>query len=135
MWLARPVVPVPFLFLLSPGDHFMRWLQAVPSAFFTRHTTFLALMVGANLLTYRQTQAVNFLLPTIGGWIVTEKLLLLSLIVVSAVVGGCNTASGSPSSTGFEPGADEAAGPLVSTREVFGNFSDIKVPNWWTVPV
>ena len=20
-------------------------------------------------------------------------------------------------------------------REVFGNFSDIKVPNWWTVPV
>ena len=41
----------------------------------------------------------------------TEKLLLLSLIVVSAVVGGCNTASGSPSSTGFEPGADEAADP------------------------
>ena len=134
MWLARPVVPVPLLFLLSPGDHFMRWLQAVPSAFFTRHTTFLSLMVGANLLTYRQTQAANFL-PTVGGWIVTEMLLLLSLIVVSAVVGGCNTASGSPSSTGFEPGADEAAGPLVSTREVFGNFSDIKVPNWWTVPV
>ena len=84
MWLSRPVVPVPFL-LMSPGDHFMRCLQAVPSAAFTRHRTFLSLMVGANLLTYRHTQAVNFLRPAIGGWIVTEKLLLLSLTVVSAV--------------------------------------------------
>ena len=83
MWLARPVVPVPFLLLLSPGDHFMRCLQAVPSAAFTRHRTFLSLMVGANLLTYRQTQAVDFLRPAIGGWIVTEKLLLFSLTVVS----------------------------------------------------
>ena len=72
-------------------------------------------MVGENLLTYRQTQAANFLLPTIGGWIVTEKLFLFSLIVVSAVVGGWNTASGSPSSTPFEPGADEAADPSAST--------------------
>ena len=116
MWLARPVVPVPFLLSLSPGDHFMRCLQAVPSAAFTRHRTFLSLMVGANLLTYRQTQAVNFLRPAIGGWIVTEKLLLFSLTVVSAVFGGCKTASGgSPSSTGFEPGADEAADPSAST--------------------
>ena len=89
MWLARPVVPVPFLLLLSPGDHFMRCLQAVPSAAFTRHRTFLSLMVGANLLTYRQTQAVNFPRLAIGGWIVTETLLLLSLTVVSAVFGGC----------------------------------------------
>ena len=42
----------------------------------------LSLMVGANLLTYRQTQAVNFLRPAIRGWIVTEKLLLFSLTVV-----------------------------------------------------
>ena len=89
----------------------MRWLQALPSAFFA-----IFVVDGrANLHTYRQTQAVNFLLPTIGGWIVTEKLLLLSLIVVSAVVGGCNTASDSPSSTGFEPGADEAVDPSAST--------------------
>ena len=114
-WLARPVVPVPFFLLLSPGDHFMRCLQAVPSAVFTRHRTFLSLMVGANILPYRQTQAVNFLRPAIGGWIVTEKL-LFSLTVVSAVFGGCKTASsGSPSSTGFEPGADEAADPSAST--------------------
>ena len=73
-------------------------------------------MVGANLLTYRQTQAVNVLRPAIGGWIVTEKLLLFSLTVVSAVFGGCETASGgSPPSTGFEPGADEAADPSAST--------------------
>ena len=72
-------------------------------------------MVGANLITYRQTQAVNFLRPAIGGWIVTEKL-LFSLTVVSAVFGGCKTASGgSPSSTGFEPGADEAADASAST--------------------
>ena len=46
----------------------------------------------------------------------TEKLLLFSLTVVSAVFGGCKTASGgSPSSTGFEPGADEAADPSAST--------------------
>ena len=73
-------------------------------------------MVGANLLTYRQTQAVDFLRPAIGGWIVTEKLLLFSLTVVSAVFRGCKTASGvSPSSTGFEPGAGEAADPSAST--------------------
>ena len=72
-------------------------------------------MVGANLLTYRQTQAVNFLRPATGGRIVTETLLLFSLTVVSAVFGGCKTASGGPpSSTGFEPGVDEAA-PLAST--------------------
>ena len=46
----------------------------------------------------------------------TEKLLLFSLTVVSAVFGGCKTASGgSPSSTGLEPGADEAADPSAST--------------------
>ena len=51
-----------------------------------------------------------------GGWIVTKKLLLYSLTVVSAGFGGCETASGgSPSSTGFEPGADEAADPSAST--------------------
>ena len=73
-------------------------------------------MDGASLFTYRQTQAVNFLRPAIGGWIVTGKLLLFSLTVVSAVFGGCKTASGgSPSSTGFEPGADEAADPSASS--------------------
>ena len=46
----------------------------------------------------------------------TEKLLLFSLTVVSAVFGGCQTASGgSPPPTGFEPGAGEAADPSVST--------------------
>ena len=46
----------------------------------------------------------------------TEKLLLFSLTVVSAVFGGCETATGrSPTSTGFEPGADEAADPPAST--------------------
>ena len=77
-------------------------------------------MVGANLLTYRQTQAANFLRPAIGGWIVTEKLLLFSLTVVSAVFGGCQTTTGgTPSSTGFEPGADEAADPSASTLLLF----------------
>ena len=80
------------------------------------HKTFLSLMVGANLLTYRQTQAANFLRPAIGGWIVTEKLLLFSLTVVSAVFRGCKTATGgSPTSTGFEQGADEAGDPPAST--------------------
>ena len=65
----------------------------------------LSLMVGANLLTYRQTQAVNFLRPAIGDWIVTKKLLLFSLTVVSAVFGGCITATGgSPTSTDSNPG-------------------------------
>ena len=92
MWLARPVVPVPFLLLLPPGDHFMRCLQAVPSAAFTRHR------------------------PDVGAWIVTEKLLFFSLTVVSAVFGRCKTASGgSPLSTGSEPGADEAADASAST--------------------
>ena len=46
----------------------------------------------------------------------TEKLLLVSLTMVSAVFGGCKTATyGSPSSTGFEPGADEAADPSAPT--------------------
>ena len=90
----------------------MRWLQALPSAFFA-----IFVVDGrANLHTYRQTQAVNFLLPTIGGWIVTEKLLLFSLTVVSAVFRGCKTATGgSPTSTGFELGDDEAADPPAST--------------------
>ena len=45
----------------------------------------------------------------------TEKL-LFSLTVVSAVFGGCKTATGgSPTSTGFEPGADEAAHRPAST--------------------
>ena len=39
--------------------------------------------------------------------------------VVSAVIGGCKTPSGSPSSTGFEPGADEAADPSASTLLLF----------------
>ena len=64
----------------------------------------------------RQTQAVNFLRPAICGWIVTEKRLLFSLTVVSAVFGGCKTATGgSPTSTVFEPGADKAADPPAST--------------------
>ena len=46
----------------------------------------------------------------------TEKLLLFSLTVVSAVFGGCKAAAGgSPASSGFEPGADEAADPPAST--------------------
>ena len=54
--------------------------------------------------------------PAIGGWILTEKPLLFSLTVVPAVFGGCKAASdGSPSSTGFEPRADEAADPSAST--------------------
>ena len=49
----------------------------------------------------------------------TEKL-LFSLTVVSAVIGGCKTPSGgSPSSTGFEPGAVEAADPSASTLLLF----------------
>ena len=41
---------------------------------------------------------------------------LVWLTVVSAVFGGCKTATGgSPTSTGFEPGADEAADPPAST--------------------
>ena len=115
MRLARQVVHVPFL-LLSPGDHFMRCLQAVPSAAFTSHRTVLSLMVGANLLIYSQTQVVNFLRPAIGDWIVTEKLLLFSLTVMSAGFGGCKSASGgSFSSTGFKPGAEEAVDPSTST--------------------
>ena len=46
----------------------------------------------------------------------TEKLLLFSLTVVSAVFRGCKTATGgSPTSTGFEQGADEAGDPPAST--------------------
>ena len=88
MWLARPVVPVPFLVVAVSGRPF--------------HEVFAGSSISC--------------LSAIGGWIVTEKLLLFSLTVVSAVFGGCKTASGgSPSSTGFEPGADEAADPSAST--------------------
>ena len=84
MWLARPVVPVPFLVVAVSGRPF--------------HEVFAGSSISC--------------LSAIGGWIVTEKLLLFSLTVVSAVFGGCKTASGgSPSSTGFEPGADKAADP------------------------
>ena len=70
----------------------MKWLQAFPSTFLTKHTTFLSLMVGANLLTNRQHQAVNFLLPETGCSSVTVmRLLPPPLIVVSALLGGCNT--------------------------------------------
>ena len=66
----------------------MRWLQAVPSTFLTKHTTFLSLMVGVNLLTNRQYQAVNFLLPETGCSSVTVvRLLPPPLIVVSALLG------------------------------------------------
>ena len=62
MWVVMPDVPVP---LLLPSDrvHFMRWLQAIPSAFLTKHATFSSLMVEVNLLTKRQHHSVNFLLP------------------------------------------------------------------------
>ena len=88
-------VPVP-LSLPSDGVHFMRWLQAVPSTFWTNHTIFLSLMVGVNLLIYRQHQAVNFLLPETGCSRVTVMRLLPTLIVVSALLGGCNTTGSLP---------------------------------------
>ena len=57
-------------------------------------------------------------LPPAGyRWLDRDRtLLLFSLTVVPAVFGGCQTASGgSPSSTGFEAGADKAADPSAST--------------------
>ena len=106
----------PFLVVAVSGRPLHEVFEGSSISCFSRHRTFLSLTVGANLLTYRQTQAVTFLRPGMGGWIVTEKLLLFSLTVVSAVFRGCKTASGgSPSSTGFEPGADEAADPSAST--------------------
>ena len=111
MWVVMPDVPVPLL-LPSHGVHFMKWLQAFPSTFLTKHTTFLSLMVGANLLTNRQHQAVNFLLPETGCSSVTVmRLLSPPLIVVSAVLGGCNTTGSLPSTGSSEPRADEAADP------------------------
>ena len=73
---------------------------------------FLSLMVGVNLLTNRQHQAVNFLLPETGCSSLTViRLLPPPLIVVSALLGGCNTTGSLPSTGSSEPGADEAADP------------------------
>ena len=56
-------------------------------------------------------------LPPAGHrWLDRHRNILLWLTVVSAVFGGCKTATGgSPTSTGFEPGDDEAADPPAST--------------------
>ena len=87
----------------------MRWLQAVPSTLLTKHTAFLSLMVGVNLLTNHH-QGVNFLLPETGCWSVTVMHLFPPpLIVVSALLGGCNTTGSLPSTGSSEAGADEAA--------------------------
>ena len=81
----------------------MRWLRAVPSTFLTKHAAFLSLIVGVNLLTNRATS---------GQLPLAVMRLLPPLIVVSALLGGCNTTTGSLPSTGSsEPGADEAAYP------------------------
>ena len=93
----------------------MRWLQAVPSTFLTKHTTFLSSMVGVNLITNRQNQAVNLLLPETGCSSATVmRLFPPPLIVVSTLLGGCNTTGSLPSTGSSEPGADEAA-DLAST--------------------
>ena len=90
----------------------MRRLQAVRSTFLTKHTTFLSLIVGVNLLRNRQHQAVNFVLPETGCSSVTViRLLRPPLIVVSALFWGCNTTGSLPSTGSSEPGADEAADP------------------------
>ena len=69
-------------------------------------------MVGVNLLKYRQHQAVNFLLPQTGCSSVTVmRLLPPPLIVVSTLLGGCNTTGSLPSTGSSDPGADEAADP------------------------
>ena len=56
-------------------------------------------------------------LPPAGHrWLDRHRNILFWLTVVSAVFGGCKTATGgSPTSTGFEPGDDEAADPPAST--------------------
>ena len=67
-------------------------------------------MVGVNLLTNRQHQAVNFLLPeTDCSSVTVMRMLPQPLIVVSALLGGCNTTGSLPSTGSSEPGADEAA--------------------------
>ena len=92
----------------------MRWLQAVPSTFLTKHTTSLFDGRG-KLLTNRQHQAVNFLLPeTRCSSVTLMRLLPAPLIVVSALLGGCNTTGSLPSTGTSEPGADETA-DLAST--------------------
>lgn len=53
-------------------------------------------MVGANLIAYRQHQAVNFLLQETGGSSVTAKGILPPLIVASALNGGWYTTGSLP---------------------------------------
>ena len=97
----------------------MRWLQAVPLTFLTKHTTLLSLMVGVNLLTNRQHQVVNFLLSETGCSSATAmRLLPPPLIVVSALLGGCNTTGSLPSTGSSEPGADEEAEPASTLLQV-----------------
>ena len=57
-------------------------------------------------------QAINFLLPETGCSSVTViRLLPPPLIVVSALLGGCNTVDSLPSTGLSEPGPDEAVDP------------------------
>ena len=72
-------------------------------------------MVGVNLLTNRRHQAVNFRSPETGCSRVTVIRVLPSpLIVVSALLGGCNTNGSFPFAGSSEPEADESA-DLAST--------------------
>ena len=100
--------------LLADGVSFMRWLQAAPSTFLTKHTTCLPLVMGVNLRTNRQHQADIFLSETGCSSVTVISLLPSRLLVVSALLEGCNTTGSLPSTGSSEPGADEAA-DLAST--------------------
>ena len=90
----------------------MRWLRAVPSTFLTKHATFLSLIVGVNLPGTHKPLIPSCQLP------LAVMCLLPPLIVVSALLGACNTTGSLPSTGSSEPEADEAADPASTLLQV-----------------
>ena len=84
--------------LIKPDVHFMWWLQVFPLRCLTRHSTFLSLIDGENLLTNCQHQDVNILLPIWGSTSVTLTVFPRpASTAVSVSRGDCS--SGSPATT------------------------------------
>ena len=105
-----PDVPVPLL-LLSDGVHFINEVVAgSPINFLDQaRNTFVVDGLGESI---PKPSTPNSQLP------LAVMRLLPSLIVVSALCGGCNTTGSLPSTVSSEPGADEAADPASTLLPV-----------------
>ena len=103
MWVVISDVPVPLL-LPSDGVHFMNELVAGSPIYFLDQARSIFVVDGRGESTHNPpTPSCQLPLPVMR--------LFPPLIVVSALLGGCNATGSLPSIGSSEPGADEATDP------------------------